>query len=172
MKKIFLLIIATVCYISLFAQEKVSYSAKIGSGISMSSPAITPFTVEAMVHYNLTNYWALGIGTGYEIYDNISAIPLYANVKYTINPKTKYNLFADCSIGHAFALGSEKNGGFYLNPAFGVQRKFRDRTFSIAIGYQLQELERRKSHSDGSASSQFVETLSVHSISIKLGVVF
>lgn len=172
MRKIFLLIIATVCCISLFSQEKVSYSAKIGSGISISSLSITPFTVEAMIHYNLTNHWAFGAGTGYGLYDNISAIPLYANVKYTINPKTKYNMFADCSAGHSFAFENGKNGGFYLNPEFGLQRELWHKTFSVAIGYQLQELERRKSNSDSYVSSQFVETLSVHSISIKLGIVF
>lgn len=172
MRKTGLLIIAIVCCISLFAQKKVSYSAKIGSGIAMSSPAITPFTLEAMAHYNLTNHWAFGAGTGYGLYDNISAIPLYANVRYTINPKTKNNLFADCSVGHSFALGSGKNGGFYLNPEFGVQRELWHKTFSVAIGYQLQELEREKSNSDSYVSSQFQEKLSIHSINIKLGIVF
>lgn len=172
MKKIILMIAILASSVSLLAQDKYSISAKVGSGISMSSPDITPFTVEAMVHYNLTSHWAFGAGTGYGLYDNISAIPLYANVKYTINPKAKYNMFADCSIGHSFAVGSGKNGGFYLNPEFGVQRKLWNKTFSFAVGYQWQDLERRKSNSDNYVSSQFIEELCLQSVSLKLGVIF
>lgn len=172
MKKALIIILVIICSVSLPAQEKYSFSAKIGSGIAMTTPDITPFNIDAMIHYNLTSCLAFGGGTGLGLYDNISVIPLYANIKYMINPKAKFNMFADSSIGYGFTLGSEKNGGFYLNPEFGVQRKLWNKTFLIAVGYQWQNLERRKSNSDNYVSSQFVEELSLQSISLKLGIVF
>jgi hypothetical protein len=172
MKKITLTLLLAFCILNISAQEKITYTAKIGSGIPMSTPHITPLTVEGMAHYNLTSHWAFGAGTGYGLYDDISSIPLYANIKYTIRPYATYNLFADCSVGYGFALGNKNNGGFYMNPEFGIQRKIWNKTFSIAVGYQWQDLERRKSHNDKYVSSQFVECLSVQSVSFKLGIMF
>ena len=172
MKKIILTLVLVLFILNTSAQDKISYTAKIGSGIPMSTPNITPFNVEAMAHYNLTSHWAFGAGTGYGSYDGISTIPLYANVKYTIKPHAKYNFFADCSIGYSFALGDKNNGGYYLNPEFGIQRKFWNKTFSFAVGYQWQDLERSKSHKDDYVSSQFVEELWMQSISFKLGITF
>ena len=172
MKKITLILILALCIIGVSAQDKITYTAKIGSAIPMSTPNITPFNVEAIAHYNLTSHWAFGAGTGYGLYDGISLIPIYANVKYTIKPDAKYNFFADCSIGYSFALGDKNNGGYYLNPEFGIQRKFWNKTFSFTVGYQWQYLERRKRHNDEYVSSQFVEDLWTQSISFKLGITF
>ncbi len=172
MKKIIATILTTVCILSLSAQKKYSIAINAGAGISMSSPDITPFGIETMAHYNLNSHWALGGGTGFEQYDNISVIPLYANVKYTINPLAKYNVFADCSAGYGFAPKKENNGGFLLNPEFGVQCELWDKMFSIAVGYGAQKLERLKSNSDNYASSRFVEKLDLSSVNIKLGIIF
>lgn len=172
MKKITATIIFLFCITALMAQKKYSISAKVGSGISVNSPSATPFTLEALGHYNLTPHWAFGGGLGYGLYSNVSLIPLYANIKYTINPTTKYKLFADCSAGYGFALGKHNNGGFYFNPEFGVQRKLWGKTFLISAGYNVQNLERLKSSSNTYFTSQFIESVGFHSISIKLGIVF
>lgn len=173
MKRIVIALLALIiCMLNISAREKYSLTAKVGSGIPMSIPHITPFTIEAMAHYNLTSHWAFGAGTGYGQYDNISTIPLYANVKYTIRPQAKYNMFANCSAGYGFAIGDKKDGGFYLNPEFGVQRKFWNKTFSIAVGYQWQDLERLKSNTDNYVSSKFVESLSAQAITFKIGIMF
>jgi len=172
MKKILVTISVLIISVSLFAQEKYSILAKIGSGISMNSPEITPFTLEGVAYYNLTSHWAFGGGAGFGLYDDISVVPLCLNIKYIMNPKAKYNLFASCSAGYGFALGDGKKGGSLLNPEFGVQHKLWDQTFLVAIGYRLQKLERLKSNSNDYMLSQFTEELNLNSVSIKLGVIF
>ncbi|MDR2916595.1 MAG: porin family protein [Tannerella sp.] len=172
MKKVIVATLITVCVLSLSAQKRYSVTINAGAGISMSSPDITPFGIETMAHYNLNSHWALGGGTGFGQYDNISVIPLYANMKYTINPQAKYNVFADCSAGYGFAPEKDKNGGFLFNPEFGVQHKLWDKIFSIAVGYESQKLERLKSNSDNYVSGRFVEKLDLSSVSLKLGIIF
>lgn len=173
MKKIIgIIILSLFITFNLSAQQKYSVSAKMGTGVSVSTPSATPFTLEALGHYNLTQHWAFGAGMGYGLYDKVSLIPLYGNIKYTINPKSKYNMFADCSAGYGFALGSDNNGGFYLNPEFGVQHKLCGKTFSLAAGYGIQNLKRLKSNSNEYFTSQFVESVRFHSVSLKLGIMF
>jgi len=95
MKKITLILILALCIIGVSAQDKITYTAKIGSAIPMSTPNITPFNVEAIAHYNLTSHWAFGAGTGYGLYDGISLIPIYANVKYTCIIRSMADHFSD-----------------------------------------------------------------------------
>ncbi|MDU1904598.1 MAG: hypothetical protein E6772_07435 [Dysgonomonas sp.] len=172
MKKIIIALLLVLGTSHLAAQQKYSVSARLGTGISVSTPSAAPFTAEVLGHYHLNPHWAVGAGTGYGLYDNVSTIPLFANAKYTLNPSAAYNFFADCSAGYGFALGSDKNGGFYLNPAIGVQHQFWNNMFSFSVGYQLQNLERLKSHSNEYVSSQFEESLIFSSISLKLGITF
>lgn len=172
MKRFLLLIAILISLTSVSAQEKYSVSAKVGSGISMSSPGITPFTIEAMAHYNLTKHWAVGVGSGFGQYDDVSVIPLYTSVKYVINPDAKFNMYVDCSTGYSFALGEYENGGFLCNPEFGIQHVLWGKTFTAGVGYGFQKLERRKSNSDDYVSSEFVEKLNLNTLSLKLGVTF
>jgi hypothetical protein len=172
MKKIIIALLLVWCTLYLAAQQKYSVSARLGTGISISTPSATPLTAEILGHYHLSPHWAVGAGTGYGLYDNVSTIPLFANAKYTLNPSAAYHFFADCSAGYGFALGNDKNGGFYLNPAIGIQHHFWNKMFSFSVGYQVQNLKRLKSHSNEYVSSQFEESLSFSCISLKLGVTF
>jgi len=172
MRKIIIFLLFISCIIDLSAQQRYSISARVGTGISMSKPSATPFTVEGLGHFNYNYHWAIGAGTGYGLYDNISIIPLFANIRYTLNPTATYNLFADCSAGYGVALGNDNNGGFYMNPAIGVQRRLWSKYFTFSAGYQLQNLERLKRHSNEYISSEFVESLSFSSFSLKVGIVF
>lgn len=172
MKRIITLLffISSVIYLS--AQQRYTISAQMGTGIPMSEPSATPFTAEVLGHYNLNPHWAIGAGTGYGLYDEVSTIPLFANAKYILNPTAVYNVFANCSAGYGFALGNDNNGGLYMNPAIGIQRRLWNKTFTFSAGYQLQKLERLKSHSNEYVSSEFTESLSFSSISLKLGIIF
>lgn len=172
MKNLLALIIIISCSTNLSAQKKYSYSAKIGTVSAINTPKITPFTMEVTTHYALTRHWAVGLGSGFAQYDNISIIPLYANIQYIINPKAENRFFADCAIGHSFAFGKKRRGGYLLNPEFGVQKRVLKKTFILAIGYKLQNIERVKSHSDNYVSSEFTEKLCSQGISAKIGLVF
>lgn len=171
MKKIILFLFFISSSVLLPAQQ-YSASVRLGTGLSMSEPSAVPFTVEGIGHFNYNSHWAFGAGTGYGLYDDISTIPLFANIKYILNPVFEFVFFADCLAGYGFALTDDNNGGFYLNPALGIEKRLWKKRFTLSAGYQLQKLERLKSSSNGYVSSQFAESLSFSSISLKLGIIF
>ncbi|MCD8184150.1 MAG: hypothetical protein LUE99_14945 [Bacteroides sp.] len=64
-------------------------------------------------------------------------------------------------------------GGFYLNPYVGLQYPLCNRMkVLLSVGYDLQELKRRKEYRDNNVTVHFKEELSHHSLSIKAGVIF
>lgn len=174
MKKIILLIIACCTAAMSIAQqtERISFATSIGTGIDMSEPATTPFSWHVLGHYAISKRFSAGIGTGLSIYEK-ALIPLFANVKYAIAKPKKFTPFVECSIGYGFAPDKNANGGFYLNPAAGLQYSVcGEKKIFLALGYESQRLERVKTQEQPSFTAEFAERLRHEAISIKIGVVF
>lgn len=176
MRTLFIAILFILFTVSLSAQtsdcKQYSVSASVGTGIVMSKPSTTPFTLNINGYYSFTERWSAGAGTGYSLYDSESLIPIYAVGQYTMRPSFRLNPFIDCSVGYAFAPDSNVNGGLLLNPSVGVQYKLWGKQFILGVGHQLQKLERKKATVNSYFSAEFEEKISFSSISFKLGIKF
>ena len=65
------------------------------------------------------------------------------------------------------------NGGFYLSPSVGAQVKLTQKLkMNIALGYEIQQLERLKQRTDEYFHTEFKEELSHHSITLKVGLTY
>lgn len=174
MKKIILLIIACCTAAMSIAQqtERISFATSIGTGIDMNEPATIPFSWHVLGHYAISKRFSVGIGTGLSIYEK-ALIPLYANVKYAIAKPRKFTPFVECSIGYGFAPDKNANGGFYLNPAVGLQYSVcGEKKIFLALGYESQMLERVKRQEQSLFTAEFAERLRHNVISIRIGGIF
>lgn len=112
-------------------------------------------------------------GTGFSLYDKEVLIPLFADVRFNIVKPARFTPFLNCGVGYSFAPSKEVNGGFYLFPAIGVETSlFSKYTVLLSLGYELQELDRLKEYTTPSFVSSYQESLSLHSLSLKVGIVF
>lgn len=177
MKKLIIIVLLGFSVIMAKAQTeekecKISLATTIGTGLAMTKPSKTPFTWQILGYYHLTNRWLVGAGTGLSFYEKM-LIPIFGDIRFQIGRTRKLTPFAELGMGYAFAPGKNANGGFYINPSVGIQYPLKNHTkLQLAIGYELQELERLKKHSDNNFTKEFAEKLSHHSISLKVGVVF
>lgn len=151
-------------------EQCFSYSTSLGTGIAMSEPSFTPFLWQVAGHYHLNRRLSVGAGTGISVYEK-ALIPLYASVQFSILKPKKLTPYLECNVGTAFAPDKEANGGFYLSPSLGVRWMISQKLkLHFSVGYELQELERLKKHTDSYFAKEFKEELSHHSISFKVGV--
>lgn len=172
MRKTLFTLIMVIIAISANAQlpNRFTLSTSIGTGISMSKPAYTPFTWQVLGHYEINKRFAAGIGTGISIYEK-ALIPLFADVKLAITKPKKLTPYLACSIGYSFAPDKHTNGGFLLNPSVGMQYKIHTKMqLYFALGYELQKLERLKRYENPLLITEFAEQLDHNSISVKLGI--
>lgn len=177
MKKILFMAFACLAIFTAHAQTdnkecKISFATTIGTGLSISTPSSTPITWQALGYYNLTERWSVGVGTGLSFYEKM-LIPVFGDIRFQIGRTRKFTPYAELGMGYSFAPQSDVNGGFFMNPSFGIQYPLKNKMrLQLAIGYELQELERLKTQIDSYFSKEFVEQLSHHSISVKLGLKF
>lgn len=176
MKRTIFIILLSISAISVKAQnmlkEKISFATTVGTGLSMTEPSVTPFTWQVLGYYNLTNRWAVGVGTGLSFYEK-TLIPVYGDVRFQIGRERKFTPYAELAIGYSFAPTSNTNGGSFINPSIGVQYPLKNKMkLQLAVGYELQDLKRLKTHNDDYFSKEFAEQLNHHSISFKLGLRF
>lgn len=174
MKKILLILVAFFVVAVSRAQDRdhFSFATTIGTGISMSTPSSTPFAWQVLGYYNLSQRWAVGVGTGISAYEKV-LIPLFADLKFNITKPHKFTPYVECGAGYSFAPDKNANGGLYLNPSVGVQWAVCTKMkLLFAVGYEIQKLERLKSHNNQYFEAEFHEKLSHNSISIKIGVLF
>ena len=76
-------------------------------------------------------YLYVGAGAGVRLGDDYTAIPIYADVKYTILKK-KVSPFIDAKIGYSVLDAS----GFYMNPGVGVNWNFyKGLSVFLKVGY-------------------------------------
>lgn len=149
-----------------------SFATTIGTGIDMSTPSSTPFSWQVTGHYNLNNRFAVGLGTGLSFYEKL-LIPLYADVKFMIIKPKKITPFLECAAGYSFAPDKDANGGFFLNPSVGVQYSIHnDKKLFLALGYEIQKLERLKKYENQFIATEFSEKLNHNLLSFKVGFMF
>lgn len=176
MKQFIFIILLCIAVSSAKAQnifkEKISFATTIGTGLSMSEPSCTPFTWQVLGYYSLTERWSVGAGTGLSSYEKM-LIPVYGNIRFQIGRERKFTPYAECATGYSFAPSGNTNGGFFMNPSIGIQYPLKNKMkLQLAVGYELQELERLKRHTDNYFLKEFEEQLSHHSISFKIGLRF
>lgn len=179
MKRIVFIILLSIAVINVKAQymskEKMSFTTTIGTGFPMmSTPSAIPFTWQVLGYYNLTDRWSVGAGTGLSFYEKM-LIPVYGDVRFQIGRECKFTPYAEFAAGYSFASSRDANGGFFINPSIGIQYPLKNKNkmkLQLAIGYELQELQRLKKHTDNYFLKEFEEQLSHHSISVKLGLRF
>ena len=152
--------------------ERFSYAATVGTGIAMNQPSFTPFTVQLLGYYSISERLSAGIGTGLSFYE-MMLIPLFADAKFALTKARKFTPFVECGGGYAFATGANANGGLFFNPSVGVQYALTDKMkLQFSVGYELQKLERLKEYANNYVTTGFAEKLSHNSISIRVGVLF
>lgn len=176
MKKFIFTLILLSC-ITIYADGQTdnkhfSYTTYIGTGLSMSQPSCTPFTWQIMGHYHINQRLTIGAGSGLSIYEK-ALIPLYANAQFFIIRSKKLTPYLECNIGGAFSAAQKANGGFYFSPCAGAQLKMsRKLRMNLAVGYELQKLERANEHTDPYFHTEFKEELSHGSITLKVGLTY
>ena len=171
MKKIILLIIASCTVAMATAQKKehFPFATSVGTGIDMSEPAATPFSLQVLGYYAINKRFSVGVGTGLSIYE----IPLFADTKFLIIKPRKFTPYIECGVGYSFAPNKNANGGFYLNPSAGVEYSIcKSKKLFLALGYESQKFERLKTQKQSLFTAEFAEKLSHNAISIKIGFMF
>ncbi|MDR1115211.1 MAG: hypothetical protein LBL33_03510 [Tannerella sp.] len=176
MKRLVFMILLCIAVSSAKAQtgdeSKISFATTVGTGLSMSEPSSTPFTWQVLGYYNLTGRWAAGVGTGLSFYEKM-LIPVYGDIRFQIGRERKFTPYAELGAGYSFAVAGNTGGGFFLNPSIGIQYPLKNKMkLQLAVGYELQELERLKKHADNYFLKEFEERLNHHSISFKAGLRF
>lgn len=153
-------------------ESKIAFATTIGTGLSMYEPSYIPFTWQVLGYYSLTERWSVGAGTGLSFYEKM-LVPVYGDVRFQIGRERKFTPYLEYAAGYAFAPSGSGNGGFFMNPSIGIQYPLKNKMkLQLALGYELQELQRLKKHIDNYFEKEFEEQLSHHSISVKLGLRF
>lgn len=151
---------------------KISFATTVGTGFSVNKPSSTPFTWQFLGYYKPAAKWSVGMGTGISSYEKI-LIPVYGDVKYQIGRKRTLTPYVECAAGYSFAPSGKANGGLFLNPSVGVQFPLKNRLkLQLAIGYELQKLERLNTQTDNYFHKEFAERLNHSMISLRFGLAF
>ncbi len=145
---------------------KFSVATTVGTAIPMDSPSVVPITWQVLGYYHPTERWSVGVGAGLSFYEKL-IVPVYGDVRYQIGRTRKITPHIEMAAGYGFF------GGLYLNPSVGIRYTLGKRLrLQLSAGYEMQPLERRKSHTDSYFHSEFAEKLNHNGISIKVGVEF
>lgn len=174
MKKNFFLITALLSILGMQAKQpdRLTFATTLGTGIALNTPSRTPFAWQVAGHYTISDRFSAGIGTGVSFYEKI-LIPLFADVKFTIVKPRRITPYLECGAGYSFAPARSANGGIFLNPSFGVQYSVcKDKKITLALGYELQKLERVKKQEQALFTAEFTEKLSHRFLTIKVGFIF
>lgn len=152
--------------------KRITFATSVGTGIDMNEPSVCPFTAQVLGYYAISKRLSAGVGTGVSIYEK-ALIPLFADAKFTITKPNRFTPYIECGVGYSFAPDQDANEGFYFNPSVGVEYSIcKNKKVFIALGYELQELERLKTQKQTWFATEFVEQLNHNSISMRIGVIF
>ena len=176
MKRTILIILASLATITVSAQgkgeNKFAVATTLGVGVSLGGIPKTPITWQVLGYYRLTDRWAVGTGTGLSFYEKM-LIPVFGDVRYQIGRERRLTPYVELAAGYSFAPSGSANGGLFLNPSVGVQFPLKNRLkLQLAVGYELQKLERLRTSSDAYFNKAFAEKLNHNSLSIRFGVLF
>lgn len=153
------------------APSRLSLETTVGTGVSMSTPASTPFLWQIKGYYHLSGRWALGAGTGVSCYEK-NLIPVFATGSFDLTRPHRLTPYLECGVGYGFAPQRPANGGFMLAPSVGVRFRLLSQAMTFSAGYERQELERLKNHTGPDFTVEFQERLSHHSLTFRLGISF
>ena len=176
MKKLFITLVVSVMSFAGYGQQqglnRLTYTTTVGTGIALNKPGTTPFTWQVMAHYNISARFSAGAGTGLSFYEKM-LIPLYGDFRYRIGRERKLTPFVHAAAGYAFAPDRNANGGYFQNIGFGFLYPIKNgMKLQFSFGYELQEVERLKTHTDDYFDKEFAEELNHSSLSIKVGLRF
>lgn len=174
MKKMILLILLSCALQSAQAQriERLRFATSIGTGVAMSKPESTPFAWQVLGYYVFNRCFSAGVGSGISCYEK-TMIPVFADAKFMIARDGKFIPYLEYAIGYSFAPDKNANGGLYMYPSVGIQYSlFGKHKLFLALGYELQALERLKVQHQQILTVEFLERLKHHSITAKIGFIF
>jgi hypothetical protein len=172
MKQFIYILLLSITFISVEAQNKISFTTTVGTGISMDISSSMSFTWQVLGNYSLTERLSFGAGTGMTFYEKM-LIPVYGNIKYQFGRERKFTPYAEFAAGYSFAPSKNATGGIFMNPSFGIQYPMKNKKkLQLAIGYELQKLELLKKQTDNYFHKEFKEQLSHPPISVRIGLSF
>lgn len=177
MKKLFVVLAAMLLAAPAIAvrgqkMPRFACSTAVGMGFGLGRPASTPFIWRVTGYYNVGRRFSVGAGTGLSFYEK-ALVPLHVDAKFLLARPRRFTPYAECAVGHAFALRGDANGGLLLNPAVGVQYALRGGMhLFLSAGYELQKLERLREYRGDRFSAAFCEKLGHGSLSFQVGILF
>ena len=152
--------------------ERFSFAADLGTGISLGTPSPTPFLFRASGYYHPTPRWAVGLGAGVSVYDEV-LIPLFAQARFCLTKRHKFTPYLECGVGYSVAASSKASGGLFVQPSVGVQWALGgSNRLLLAVGYEMQGAQRVKSYENQLFAAEFCEQLAYNSMVIKVGFMF
>ncbi len=104
-------------------------------------------TFHAINGYQLTRFFAPGIGTGFDRYGSYRAVPVYGHVKgYILNNRSSPFYFGEAGYGFAWYKNANDNayevtnvrGGAYWQLGFGYRINYSHAAMVFTLGYQNQ----------------------------------
>jgi hypothetical protein len=116
---------------------------ELGGGFGMGDISTdyskSVLSINTIAGYRVNNHFIAGIGTGFNIYNGGSMIPLYLDFRYAFN-EGKITPFFVADGGLLFNLNDFSTSGLFINPAFGFTKKLNNRvSFHISGGMLIQE---------------------------------
>ena len=138
----------------------------------MSQPSCTPFIGQVIAHYHINQRFTVGAGSGLSVYEK-ALIPLYANAQFFITQPRKLTPYLNV-ISAAHSLPPKKQtADFISRRPWGIQLRLTQKLkMNVALGYEIQKLERLKKQTDPYFRTEFKEELSHHSLTVKVGLTY
>lgn len=149
MKKIFLCVIALMCFGFANAQNGIRYQgeASLGFGAGVGTFNINRVPIHTVHGARLGDNFFVGAGIGVDIYsqdgESATMIPIFANAKgYLPLSSGKVSLLAAFDLGYGVGSGDfSELGGLYIAPQVGCSLKVsRKNALDFTVGYNHQAL--------------------------------
>ncbi len=164
MKKLFLLVAATLCVaLQASAQVPIKYQGEVDLGYSLGvgTFATGRVNVHTIQGARFGDYFSAGIGVGADLYHEGGMevmIPIYLNLKGYLPTNSKVTPYASFDIGAGFGASAGVQGlsGMLITPAIGIKVGM----FKAQIGYNVQKI------------SESGISINMNALQLKVGVVF
>lgn len=113
-------------------------SVKTSQGSASVQSQDPTFGLRTVNGYQFNPYFTLGLGLGYEAYDNSGLIPITLDSRIMF---LKKKVSPVLNINGGYSVGLNNSGGLYANPSIGLRAFLSRKTaFLFNIGYKLQQL--------------------------------
>lgn len=144
-----------------WAQEHNQHT-HVSGGILTYGPATNElgYTFRVVHSLNMKPKFSTGLGLGYERFilnetqgNSFKGLPLFAQVKYVLNPNKKRSLFGSFDLGYSISLNKTEegtnfsvkyeksfNGGLLASPQVGLMQYTKNKKshFVVSLGYHYQ----------------------------------